>query len=213
MLLSCWVFQTKGQALSIEVMRSLRWLSNSDFRVGNRTISNWSECITGSKGKYYFRKPLLLFYVSFIHMMTLILTVRLWKLLSCVWLFATQRIVACQSPLSMEFSSKNAGVSSLSLFQGIFPTQELNPGLLHCERVLYQLSYQRSPILTVGPSKKIFKNWETLVKNTISDLIGLWWVPIRGRWKGKKIGFSLFNKLPTFSPPKLHKGGDYWRMG
>ena len=144
MLLSCWVFQTKGQALSIEVMRSLRWLSNSDFRVGNRTISNWSECITGSKGKYYFRKPLLLFYVSFIYMMTLILTVRLWKLLSCVWLFATQRIVACQSPLSMEFSSKNAGVSSLSLFQGIFPTQGSNWSLLNYRWILYHLSYQGS---------------------------------------------------------------------
>ena len=29
--------------------------------------------------------------------------------------------------------------------QGIFPTQELNRGLLHCRRILYQLSYQGSP--------------------------------------------------------------------
>ena len=27
---------------------------------------------------------------------------------------------------------KNTGVGSLSLLQGIFPTQGLNPGLLHC---------------------------------------------------------------------------------
>ena len=27
----------------------------------------------------------------------------------------------------------------------IFPTQELNPGLLHCRRILYQLSHQESP--------------------------------------------------------------------
>ena len=39
----------------------------------------------------------------------------------------------------------NAGVTSLSLLQGIFLTQESNPGLLHCRRILYQLSYQRSP--------------------------------------------------------------------
>ena len=39
---------------------------------------------------------------------------------------------------------KNAGVSSLSLLQGIFQTQELNWGLLHCRRILYQLSYQGS---------------------------------------------------------------------
>ena len=39
---------------------------------------------------------------------------------------------------------KNTGVHSLSL-QWIFPTQESNQGLLHCRRILYQLSYQGSP--------------------------------------------------------------------
>ena len=34
---------------------------------------------------------------------------------------------------------------SLSFLQGIFPTQGSNPGLLHCRRILYQLSYQGSP--------------------------------------------------------------------
>ena len=38
--------------------------------------------------------------------------------------------------------TKNIGVGSLSLLQGIFPTQELNQGLLHCRWILYQLSYQ-----------------------------------------------------------------------
>ena len=40
---------------------------------------------------------------------------------------------------------KNTGVDSLSFLQGIFPTQGLNPGLLHCRQILYQLSYQGSP--------------------------------------------------------------------
>ena len=39
---------------------------------------------------------------------------------------------------------QNTGVGSLSLLQGIFPTQELNQGLLHCGWILYQLSYQGS---------------------------------------------------------------------
>ena len=39
----------------------------------------------------------------------------------------------------------NIGVGSLSLLQGIFPTQESNWGLLHCRWILYQLSYQGSP--------------------------------------------------------------------
>ena len=33
-----------------------------------------------------------------------------------------------------------------SLFQGIFPTQGLNPGLLHCRQILYHLSHQGSPV-------------------------------------------------------------------
>ena len=32
-----------------------------------------------------------------------------------------------------------------SLFQGIFPTQGLNPGLLHCGWIFYQLSHKGSP--------------------------------------------------------------------
>ena len=40
---------------------------------------------------------------------------------------------------------QNNGVSSLSLLQGIFPTQVSNPGLPHCRRILYQLSHKGSP--------------------------------------------------------------------
>ena len=38
------------------------------------------------------------------------------------------------------FPGQNTGVASLSLLQGIFPTQGSNPGLLHCRQILYQLS-------------------------------------------------------------------------
>ena len=40
---------------------------------------------------------------------------------------------------------QNTGVGSLSFLQGIFPTQRSNPGLLHCRRILYQLSHKGSP--------------------------------------------------------------------
>ena len=36
---------------------------------------------------------------------------------------------------------QNTGVDSLSLLQGIFPTQGSNPGLQNCRGILYQLSY------------------------------------------------------------------------
>ena len=47
----------------------------------------------------------------------------------------------------MVFNSpgQNTGVGSLSLLQEIFPTQGLNPGLLHWGQILYQLSYHGSP--------------------------------------------------------------------
>ena len=41
---------------------------------------------------------------------------------------------------------KNTGVGRLSLLQGIFLTQESNRDLLHCKQILYQLSYQGSPL-------------------------------------------------------------------
>ena len=40
------------------------------------------------------------------------------------------------------FPGQNTGVGSLSLLQGIFPTQGSNPGLPHCGRILYQLSHK-----------------------------------------------------------------------
>ena len=40
---------------------------------------------------------------------------------------------------------RNIGVGSLSVLQGIFPTQGLNPDLPHYKRILYQLSHKRSP--------------------------------------------------------------------
>ena len=40
---------------------------------------------------------------------------------------------------------KNTGVGCQFLLQGIFPTHELNSGLLHCRQILYQLSYEGSP--------------------------------------------------------------------
>ena len=40
---------------------------------------------------------------------------------------------------------QNTGMGSLSLLQGIFPTQQSNPGYPHCRRILYQLSHKGSP--------------------------------------------------------------------
>ena len=49
---------------------------------------------------------------------------------------------------------QNTGVGSLSLLQGIFPTQGSNPDLPHCRRILYQLSHQGSPVCSCKKWKK-----------------------------------------------------------
>ena len=45
---------------------------------------------------------------------------------------------------------QNTGVGSCSLLQGMFPTQGLNPGLLHCRWILYQLRQGKPKDTGVG---------------------------------------------------------------
>ena len=47
---------------------------------------------------------------------------------------------------------KNTRMGGLFLLHGIFPIQELNQGLLHGRQILYQLSYQGSPVVKNPPS-------------------------------------------------------------
>ena len=44
----------------------------------------------------------------------------------------------------------NTGVGCHAFLQRIFPTQGLNPGLLHCRWILYCLSHQGSPACTTS---------------------------------------------------------------
>ena len=53
-----------------------------------------------------------------------------------------------QAPLSMDFSRPDYWSGKPFLFQGIFPTQGLNPGLLHCRWLLYHLSHKGRPKLS-----------------------------------------------------------------
>ena len=63
-----------------------------------------------------------------------------WNWLSCVQLFASPWNIP-----SMNSPGQNTGVGSLSLLEGILPTQRSNPGLLHCRQILYQLNHKGSP--------------------------------------------------------------------
>ena len=56
---------------------------------------------------------------------------------------------------------KNTGVGCHDLLQGIFPTQGLNPGLLHCRWTLYHPSHQRSPFIALTAHNTYFTNPST----------------------------------------------------
>ena len=48
----------------------------------------------------------------------------------------------CSSSVHGVFQERTLGVGCHFLLQGIFLTLELNPGLLHCRQILYQLTYK-----------------------------------------------------------------------
>ena len=65
---------------------------------------------------------------------------------------------------------QNTGVGSLSLPQGIVPTQGSNPGLPHCRQILYQLGHKGSP--------ETFHNHNGNFLIAISICIHVWLCPV-----------------------------------
>ena len=80
------------------------------------------------------RQEILNCSTSWIELCKLIIKHKFGRILEVIW-------------QSMEFSGQNTGEGSHSLLQGIFLTQEWNPGLLHCRWILYCLSHQGSLLL------------------------------------------------------------------
>ena len=62
-----------------------------------------------------------------------------------------------------DFPGKDTGVGCHFHLQGIFPTQGLNPGTLHCRQILYRLSYKvRMIIIKKTPKVTSGKDMEKL---------------------------------------------------
>ena len=74
--------------------------------------------------------------------------------LSHVRLFATPLTVACQSPLSMEFSRPEFWSGLPCPPPGIFPTLGLDLDPTYCRRILYHLSHQGSPYMHINYTKR-----------------------------------------------------------
>ena len=120
---------------------------------------------------------------------------------------------------------QNTGVGSLSLLQGIFPTQELNPGLPYCRQILYQLSHKGSPRIqewvayTFSSGSSRSRNW-TGVSCIAGRFFTNWAIREAERQyvvtpKGyapkpqfKSINFSVLSFLHSPTLTSIH---DYWK--
>ena len=93
---------------------------------------------------------------------------------------------------------KNTGLGCHVLIQGIFPTQGLNPGLLHCRQILHHLSHHGSPFPMAEPV-------QFLVKCDLIHFI----LPFKlssGFWSHSDTMLSAphsIRTLPTLVSPKL----------
>ena len=94
---------------------------------------------------------------------------------------------------------QNTGVSSLSLLQGIFPTQGSNPGLLHCRRILYQLSHKGSPGILEWVAYP-FSRGSSWPRNQtgVSCIAGGFFTNWAMRWEEQMQRFSAKNKFGVF---------------
>ena len=73
-----------------------------------------------------------------------------WKFLICFWLFVTTWPVAGQALLSMEFSRPEYWSGLPFSSQGNLPNSGIEPGLLHCRRILYYQPPGKAKNIRVG---------------------------------------------------------------
>ena len=96
---------------------------------------------------------------------------------------------------------QNTGVGSLSLLQGIFPTQESNRDLRHCRQILYQVSYLAQLIVEeyLFLSVKGFRGW------SFSALYGEGW--LGGLLRSV---FIMFTQLPSVFHALFLSSATFW---
>ena len=94
--------------------------------------------------------------IYFLFLSSLFMLSNSWNIFSCIFgqfLNGLWKVKVAQSCLTlcnpMDYTvhgilqARILEWGSLCLLQGIFPTQGLNPGLLHCRQILYQLSHKQ----------------------------------------------------------------------
>ena len=98
----------------------------------------------------------------------------------------------CDSP------GKNTGEGWHFLLQGKFPTQGSNPGLLHCRQILYHLSHQGSPTISLYKGcRGSFLQGLIFNSLVISPIKNFLMIPSLLRFCKLLFGFTF----PHFQPP------------
>ena len=96
------------------------------------------------------------------------------------WLYPTSLLCSWNSP------GKNTGVGCHFLLQGIFPTQELNPGLPYCRQILYHLNHQGNPFSLIIKHKRKKDYWGENCQAKRNQVWWLWKFPAYLDFKKKK---------------------------
>ena len=111
---------------------------------------------------------------------------------SRAWLSVTDSIDLARILCPWESPGKNTGVGCHSLLQRVFPTQGLNPGLLHCRQILYHLNHQGSPELLIYTYQCLYRN----IYRSNGKLLSIaFWRPLRMNQTFKKRWLHTFSLL------------------
>ena len=102
------------------------------------------------------------------------------------------------------FPDQNTGVGSLSLLQGIFPTQGSNPGLQHCRRILCQLSHKGSPRILQWVAYP-FSSGSSWPRNQTGGLLHCRWNLYQLRYQGSNKFIKINSILLTSEVPTKGK--------
>ena len=100
---------------------------------------------------------------------------------SRVWLFAIPWTVALSgSSVHGDSPDKNIAVGNCFLLQGIFPTQGLNPGLLHCRQYSLPSEPPEKPNSYKAPKGK--QSWIFIGRTDAEAETPILWPPAAKNW-------------------------------
>ena len=120
------------------------------------------------------------------------------------------RVIHAQSLCCEFFQFENTGVGCQFLQQGIFPTQGLNPGLLHWQVGSLPLSYQGSPRFYCA-GIKVHKSWvfrAILFSSVQFSSVAQSCPTLCDPMNRSTPGFPVHHHLPEFTQTHVHQVRD-----